>query len=212
MNSHPPESDSSLEILLWESAEGLFSPDPDTRENSLDRLFETEGYFRSPLIAALLITRIDEPILELRYHLIRQLGNLVDLNSQGRIFTDQALVFAKEGLDQLSENQIKKILEVSDQYLAAEEAVSNIFKLSSYAGVGLSGIVNDRKQPISLRQQAIFFCGEIGILTSRPALQNLIQRVERSRNRIGAASERKKDRDDELLYPYAVSALEKLNC
>lgn len=200
-----------MDQRLWDTAEGLLSPDPNIRDNSLDRLEEIDGFFRSPLVAFLLVSRISEPDLEIRLHLIQLLGRLVDYNTPGQHLTDQSLVFAQDALDQMDKIQLIKILEVSDSYLAAEGAISNILKLSSYAGVGLSGIVNDRKLPVSLRQQAIFYCGEVGFLSSRPTLQNLVQRVEKAKNRSGGASERKKSRDEEFLYPYVVSALEKLN-
>lgn len=207
-NQHQPYP--RLDQHLWKTAEGLFSPDPFMRESSLDDLREIEGFYRSPLIASLLVSRISEPDLENRFHLIQLLGSLLDFNSAGQHFTDQALVFAKEALDGLEKDQLMKLLEVSDSYLTAEKAIGNILKLSSYAGVGLSGIVNDRKLPVSLRQQAVFYCGEVGYLSSRPTLQNLVHRVHKSRTSHGGGSGRKKSRDEEILYPYVISALEKL--
>jgi len=210
MNNHQDQSGFNIDQNLWETAEGLLSPEPLIRESSLDDLIAIDGFYRSPLIASLLVSRISEPDLEIRFHLIQLLGSLVDIESSDQHFTDQALILAKDALDQLEKNQLIKILEVSDRYLTAERAVKNILKLSSYAGVGLSGIVNDRKIPVSLRQQAVFFCGEVGYLSSRPTLQNLVQRVEKSRNRPEGGQERKKNRDEEFLYPFVISALEKL--
>jgi len=206
---HQP--DIHIDQHLWETAEGLFSPNPNIRESSLDHLKEIDGFYRSPLIASLLVSRISEPDLENRLHLIQLLGSLLDFDSSSRHFTDQALVFAKDALDQLEKNELIKLMEVSESYLSAEKAIGNILKLSSYAGVGLSGIVNDRKLPVSLRQQAVFYCGEVGYLSSKPTLQNLVDRVQKSRTRHGGGSERKKSRDEELLYPFVISALKKLN-
>ncbi len=210
MNNHQHQSGFDIDQGLWETTEGLFSPDPNIRESSLDNLKEIDGFYRSPLIASLLVSRISEPDLEIRFHLIQFLGSLVDFDSSGQHFTNQALVFAKNALDQMGKIQLIRLLEVSDCYLTAERAIRNILKLSSYAGVGLSGIVNDRKLPVSLRQQAVFFCGEIGYLSSRTTLQNFVQRVDKSRTRPGGGHERKKSRDEEFLYPFVISALEKL--
>jgi hypothetical protein len=162
------------------------------------------------LVASLLVSRISEPDLEIRFHLIQLLGSLVDYDSSDQHFADQALVFAKDALDQMKKIQLIRILEVSDSYLTAEGAIRNILKLSSYAGVGLNGIVNDQKLPVSLRQQAVFYCGEVGYLSSRTTLQNFVQRVDKSRTRPGGGRERKKSRDEEFLYPFVISALEKL--
>ena len=210
MNNHQHQSSFNIDQRLWETAEGLLSPDPNIRESSLDNLKEIDGFYRSPLVASLLVSRISEPDLEIRFHLIQLLGSLVDFDSSDQHFADQALVFAKDALDQMEKIQLIKILEVSDSYLTAEGAIRNILKLSSYAGVWLSGIVNDRKLPVSLRQQAVFYCGEVGYLSSRTTLQNLVQRVDKSRTRPGRGHERKKSRDEEFLYPFVISALEKL--
>jgi hypothetical protein len=211
MNNHQQQSGFHGDQLLWDAAEGLISPDPNIRDSSLDQLKEIDGIHRSPLVAYLLVSRISEPDLEIRFHLIRLLGSLMDFESSGQSFSDQALDFAKDALDQMEKSQLIKILEVAESYLTAERAISNILKLSSYAGVGLSGIVNDRKLPVSVRQQAVFYCGEIGYLSSKPTLQNLVQRVDKARTRPGNGNERKKSRDEEFLYPFVISALEKLN-
>ena len=209
MNNHQ-QCDSYEDQRLWETAEGLISPDPYLRESALDQLKEIDGFYRSPLIAYLLVSRISDPELEIRFHLIQLLGSLVDYDAPGQHLTDQALSIAKDALDQMNKFHLIMLLEVSDSYLVAESAIKSILKLSSYAGDILSGIVNDWKLPISIRQQAVFFCGESGYISSRPTLQNLIQRVEKTRKRPGGGSERKKNLEDEFLYPYVVSALEKL--
>ncbi len=210
MNNHQQQSGFIIDQRLWETAEGLLSPDSNIRESSLDNLKEIDGFYRSPLVASLLVSRISEPDLEIRFHLIQLLGSLVDFDSSDQHFADQALIFAKDALDQMEKIQLIRILEVSDSYLTAESAIRNILKLSSYAGVGLSGIVNDRKLPVSLRQQAVFYCGEVGYLSSRTTLQNFAKRVDKSRTRPGGGHERKKNRDEEFLYPFVISALEKL--
>jgi len=196
---------------LWDAAEGLLSPDSSIRDSSIDHIQKVGGFSQSPLVAYLLISRICEPDLEIRFHLIQLLGKLIDFGSQGPTFSDQAIIFAKEALDQMGKDQLIRILEVAEGYLTAEGAIGNLLKLSSYAGVGLSGIVNDRKLPVSLRQQAIYFCGEVGYLDSRTTLQNLAQRVEKLRSRSGGDSDRKKSRDEEYLYPFVISALEKMS-
>jgi len=210
MNKHQHHPDFNIDQRLWETAEGLVSPDPNTRESSLDNLKEIDDFHRSPLIAFLLVSRISEPDLEIRFHLIQLLGSLVDFGSSDQHFSDQALVFAKDALDQMERIQLIRMLEVSDRYLTAERAIRNILKLSSYAGVVLNGIVNDRKLPVSLRQQAVFYCGAVGYLSSKTTLQNFVQRVDKSRTRPGGGHERKKSRDEEFLYPFVISALEKL--
>jgi hypothetical protein len=111
---------------------------------------------------------------------------------------------------QLDQSQLVKLLEVSVGYLAAEKVIGNILKLCSYAGKALGGIVNDRKLPVEIRQQAIFYCGEVGFLNSALAIKNLIQRIQKNKARAGLIPSRKKHLDEEHLLPFAVAALGKL--
>jgi len=204
------QTGSFVDQHLWQTAERLVSTDPNLRESALNQLKGIDGFYRSPLVAYLLVSRISEPEIEIRFHFIQLLGSLVDYDAPGQHLSDKALGIAKGALDQMDKFQLTRLLEVSDSYLAAESAVKSILKLSSYAGSVLSGIVNDWKLPVSIRQQAVFYCGEGGYLNSKPTLQNLIRRVEKTRNGSGGRSERKKSREDEFLYPFVISALEKL--
>jgi hypothetical protein len=110
----------------------------------------------------------------------------------------------------LDQEQLIKLLEVAVRYLAAEEAIVNIMKLCSYAGKALGGIVNDRKLPVEIREQALYFCGEVGYLNTKISIRNLIQRIEKDRTRAGLMTPRKKHLDEERLFPFAVTALGKL--
>ncbi len=193
---------------LWKAARLLTSPDEDLRDRALDELKQVEGYLESPLIAYILVTRLNEPNLELRYRIVRFMGDLLDLDSEGPRFSDPVLKEIHFHLTQLNQQAWSLLLEVSSHYFSAEEAVSRILKMSSYAGDELSGIVNDRKQPVRIRQQAVYYCGQIGFLASREVLENLVRRVEKARD----SSQRIRTRnDEEELYPYALAALEKMS-
>jgi hypothetical protein len=70
--------------------------------------------------------------------------------------------------------------------------------------------VNDRKKAPYLRQQAIFFSGEIGLVEMVPVLENLIQRIGKSRNKPDRTISSERLHEEELLFTNAVIALEKL--
>ncbi|RLD00977.1 MAG: hypothetical protein DRI46_05850 [Chloroflexi bacterium] len=70
--------------------------------------------------------------------------------------------------------------------------------------------MNDRKLPVEIRQQALYFCGEVGYLNTAISIRNLIQRIEKNRARSGLITPRKRQLDEERLFPYAVTALGKL--
>ena len=204
----PPEE---LEVdtgRLWAAASELTSPDPYQRDQAIDKLSELEGYQDSPLIAYILITRLTEPDLEIRFHLVQLLGSLLDYGSPGQHFSDRVLKRVHYELAQLDQKDLVNLLEVSSKYLSSDRDVENILRLCSYAGDSLGGIVNDRKYPFEIRQQAVFYCGALGLLGSKPGLEILIQRVEKKRE----SAQRTKTREiDERLYSHAVSALSKID-
>jgi hypothetical protein len=204
----PPEK-KPVEIgRLWEAASNLISSDPDLRDRAIDQLIELDGYQDSPLITYILFTRLAEPDLEIRFHIVRLLGSLLDFESTGPHFTDRALKRVHYELGQLDLIRLVNLLEVSSHYLSSVPDVENILKLYSYAGESLGGIVNDRKYPVDIRQQAIFYCGTLGLMSSKTNLEILIRRVERARE----SNQRTKIRDnEEQLYAQAVSAIAKID-
>jgi len=194
----------------WKILEGLIAADPVLRETALQQLAAWEGLEEQPLMIYLLATRILDPDLEIRYHAVQILGDLVDYDHPGEGLPAGSLQALTAFTAQLDKGQLIQLLEVSAAYLAAEEAVGNILKLCSYAGKVLGGIVNDRRLTVEIRQQALFYCGEVGFLNTRRVIDNLIQRVRKAQANPGRITTRKKHADEETLLPFAVAALGKL--
>ena len=196
---------------IWQAAERLASPSGAERDAALDYLVRQNAPRKSPLIAYILATRISDPDLEVRSHIVKALGGVVTVDGQGEHAADQVIIQLQGFLAQLSKEQVLSLLEVSGQYLTAEESLIEIFKLCSYAGDKLGVIVNDQKQPIAIRQTAIYFCGEVGFLESVSILRELIQRVEKRNQNQSRTHVRKRAKEEEQLYPYAIVALEKID-
>ncbi len=194
----------------WAVLEALIDPDPVNREKALADLAAIEGFQDQTLPLYLLTTRILDPDLEIRYHAIRILGDVIGGDIPGGDLSESSLRILTDFTTHLDKSQLVKMLEVAARYLAAEDAIVNVLKLCSYAGNALDGIVNDRKLPVEIRQQAINFCGEVGFLSTTTAIRNLIRRIEKDRERTGQVLRRKKHLDEEKLFPYAVTALAKL--
>ncbi len=196
---------------IWQAAEGLVSPNSVEREKALDYLLEQGAPAKSPLITYLLATRLSDPDLEVRFHIVKALGSVLVGDVEGGELLDPVLKQLQSFLAYLNTEQILDLLEVSEKYLSAEESLIGIFRLASYAGNRLSGIVNDRKNPLGIRQKAIYFCGEVGYLETRTTLKGLVSRIEKRNQRPRQSPIRKKVMDENQLYPYAVAALEKLS-
>jgi len=211
MKTDPSNLDFEWSQEVWQTAEKLVSPRSGDREEALDTLVEKGAPRNSPLVAYLLATRISDPDLEVRFHMIKVLGEMLAGENSGEYIPDPVLQQLHGFLAHLNKNQILDMLEIADQYLSSEESLLRILKLCSYAGSVMSGIVNDRKLPISIRQRAIYFCGEIGFLETTSVLQRLVQLVEKRNQKQARVPLRKKTQEESKLYPFAIAALEKLN-
>jgi len=210
MNKTRSEDDFEWNKEIWLAAEKLTSPRAAEREEALDYLVEHGAPAKSPLIAYLLATRLSDPDLEVRCHMVKALGVVLTNAVQGEQLPDQVLRQLQGFLAYLNKEQILDLLEVSERYLSAEESLIEIFKLCSYAGNVLSGIVNDRKISLGIRQKATYFCGEAGFLETITTLKALVMRIEKGKQVLHRSTLRKKAQDERQLYPFAVAALEKL--
>ncbi len=210
MNKTQFEADFEGKKETWLAAERLVSPRAVDREEALDYLLEQGAPAKSPLIAYLLATRLSDPDLQVRFHMAKALGDVLSGGEQGEQLPAQVLRQLQGFLAHLNKEQIVDLLEVSKQYLSVEESLIEIFKLCSYAGNVLSGIVNDRKISLVIRQKAIYFCGEAGFLETITTLQVLVKRIEKRNQVLRKFPLKKNTKDENQLYPYAIAALEKL--
>ena len=108
---------------IWQAAERLASPRAAERDAALDYLVGQGVARKSPLIAYLLATRISDPDLEVRSHIVKALGGVVAVDGQGEHAADQVIIQLQGFLAQLSKEQVLSLLEVSEQYLTAEESL-----------------------------------------------------------------------------------------
>ncbi|MFO8036982.1 MAG: hypothetical protein R6U57_10190 [Anaerolineales bacterium] len=204
----------TLELVpeLWKAAERLTSPDDREREKGISELISQDVCHQSPLIAYLLATRLTDPNLEIRFHVLQILGDILRRRDGGHAAPDSVHRHLQGYVSQMRRRQIFAILQVAEAYSAAEDDIAAILNMCSYAGVALSGILSDRKAPIPIRQKAIYFCGRVGFVDAVPALERLISRLQ-------AQSEKQTHMDfvspgenmlESSLLIYARAALEKL--
>lgn len=210
MTGQEPLSPAGINPELQEILERLISPDVHLRREAVDELAVVEGVEKDPLLVYLLATRLNDPDLEVRFQVVKEFGRMLAFEGGTQVLQGRPWEFLVNYLAGFEKEQYVKLLEVGEAYLAAEDPLIAILRVCSYAGKSLGGIVNDRKLPVRIRQQAIFFCGEIGFLSTAAALRNLISRVEKERSRQGFEAGRRGKKDQEALYTYALSALGKL--
>lgn len=197
---------------IWKAAERLTSPQDRLREEGLKELKAVDVFRRSPLLAYVLATRLTDPNLEIRFHVIQALGDILGMGDRENSTPDLIRHHLQGYLSQMRRRQIFAILQVAERYTGSEEDIVAIFNMCSYAGKTLSGILADRKAPVPIRKNAIYYCGRVGYVDSRPALERLIGRLQ-------AQSERQthmdfvstsRNTEEQKLILYARAALEKL--
>ncbi len=196
----------------WRAAEMLTSPDLLIREQGLDLLQNSPLLAQDPLIAYLLADRLTDPELSIRRQSLQILGDLLAEEQQACDPGDKVIQHLHGALLQFTREDYLKMLEVSLEYLSAEDDLIRVLHLCSFAGRHLSGIVYDRKADLALRQKAIYFAGRVGIMEVREMLERLVQRVERNRDQADQQNRSIPGGYEELeaLYPYAVGAILRL--
>lgn len=163
---------------VWRELEDLTSPDNHTREEGLSNLVARDAHRRSPLVAYVLATRLTDPDLHLRYRAVQALGEVLNLRD-GDDPTPELVRHHLQGfISHMRKRQIFALLQVAEQFGAAEESVASILNLCSFGGAALSEIINDRKAPLPVRQKAIFFSGQVGFVDTIPALERLMYRLQ----------------------------------
>ncbi len=162
---------------VWEALESLTVPDPARRHQSLDRLLEMDVLRVSPLVAYVLATRISDPEIDLRFRVVQAIGDILTPSDPTKTPTKAVQHTIKEHLSQLRNRPIFGLLQVAAQYPPAETNIATIFNHCSFAGSTLADIFTDRRHPVEIRRQAIFFVGRVGFLDAIPALERLIDRL-----------------------------------
>jgi len=196
----------------WQAAEMLTSPDNLTREQGLDLLQNSPLPGQAPLIAYLLADKLTDPELSIRRQSLQILGNLLAEEQQTFDPGNQVIRHLHGALLQFTREDYLKMLEISQEYLSAEDDLIMVLRLCSFAGSHLGGIVYDRKTDLALRKKAIYFAGRVGFIEIKEMLERLLQRVERIRDQADQQDRSIPGGYEELeaLYPFAVGALLRL--
>ncbi len=198
---------------VWESAENLTSPLDDVRMQALEELVSLDAHRYSPLVAYLLATRLGDPSIEIRFQAVQAVGEVLLLRDGDDPTPEEVRYHLQGYISHLRKRKIYSLLQVAHQFGAAEESVVAILNLCSYAGEALAELIMDRKMPLDIRQQAIFFSGQVGFIDTIPALKHLLHRLQAQhvdQTHMPFLSEKTRTQEEDLLI-YVRAALGKLN-
>lgn len=163
---------------VWTAAEALLAPELVIRQQGLARLVELGAARLSPLIGALLVTRLSEPDLELRRQIVYSLGDILTIDENGHAAPDLVRHYLTYQLGQMRQRPIFALLEVFISDPLAEVTVARLLNACPYAGRHLVDILSERTLPLAVRRVAAHFIGLVGYLEAIPALERMLARLE----------------------------------
>ena len=161
---------------VWRAMEGIASPDAIERNRSLDDLIALDAPRVSPLVAYILATRLVDPNIKFRKRIIQTLGDVI-ANSNGDKLSLEVRRHLKAHCIVVGRGTVLAMLEVADFDPSVETQIAAIFNLCSHSGAVLTELITDRKVPILLRQQAIYYIGKVGFVEAIPRLEHLVDRL-----------------------------------
>ena len=174
------ESIAKIELFpeVWIAAEGLTSPHPAVRRDSLELIQELQAPRFSPLVAYLLATRLTDPEIAFRSQVVKILGEVLDQDEYGKPAPENVRQTLIAYLSQMRTRHTFALLQVLTQDPSLDRYVANLLNTCPYAGNHLADILTDRKTPLEIRKQAGRMIGRVGFLDALPALEKLAKRLE----------------------------------
>jgi hypothetical protein len=173
-----------LEVLpaVWNAAESLANPDTTTRNQAINAILELGVQRVSPLIAYLLVTRLDDTEISIRRRVIYVLGDLFLDETSRKDTPDDVRKTIIHALQRLNEDTTHGLLEVAVLDPKIEKFLFQLFNNCSTAGKYLGEILSQRKYSLPIRQKAIYFVGQVGYTEVLPVLERLYNRLEARQN------------------------------
>jgi len=194
--------------VVWGAAEALTSPNLETRHAGLQQLVDQDAVRQYPLVAYLLISRLVEPDIALRSHVVEALAEVVTPNGHGEPTLAPSYATLSMHLTGMRTRQIYALLQVVDYDKSNEPMVIGLLDHCSFAGGHLACILATRTVPLQMRKLAAYFIGRMGYLDATPVLERLAARLETRQN--GRSELGVMDEDDAELLSMIRSSLELL--
>jgi hypothetical protein len=164
---------------VWEALEAFCSPELGTRRVGLDALISLDVARRSPLVAYVLATRLDEPDLALRTRVVQVLGDLLcSMNDNGSSATTLVRLQLGAYLAQMRTRRIYALLQVAEADPSTHNALTDMLNHCPYAGTQLASVLADRHVSLSIRRLSAEFIARVGYLDVLPTLERIYARLE----------------------------------
>jgi hypothetical protein len=163
---------------VWKATESLTSPDMSIRSEGINSLVEVGAEKVSPLVAYMIATRLTDPDLDIRKKVVYILGDVLEKKPSEHQIPNNVRRVVTHYLHNMREEAITGLLEVSAIDPNAETSIYHVLNACPDGGKYLSEIVSQWKNPLTIRQKAIYFIGLVGYMESKPVLERLFNRLE----------------------------------
>jgi hypothetical protein len=171
---------------IWSAAENLLSQDRNEREEGLRCLTELDAARYSPLIAYLMITRLNDPDTAVRAGIVQALSDILSPGRDGKPTPEESYSLLCHYLAEMRTRQVYALLQVLDYDISTVRHVDRLLNLCPYAGNHLAKILVDKRLSLSIRKQAVEAIGRVGFLDTLPVLERLEARLETRQNGQGS--------------------------
>src|SRR4030042_113170 len=197
---------------VWRATESLTSPDSITRQRGLDSLIEVGAQRVSPLVAYMIATCLNDSDIFVRRRVILILADLIKSKPVGGQIPEAVRLVVANYLYNMHEVTVYGLLEVAIADQHVDESIYYLFNACPYVGKYLGEILTQWKNPLPIRQKAVYFIGLVGYLEALPTLDRLLNRMEARQNgQILMAFAPPSMKTDDDILPYLRVAINQLN-
>jgi hypothetical protein len=197
--------------VVWQATEILTAPEPAARQHGLDLLLELGAQKVSPLVAYMIATCLNDPDIYIRQRVAIVLADILVSDTSNKQAPDEVRKVVVNYLHNTNETMVYSLLEATLTNEQVEKSVYHIFNACPYIGRYLGEILAQWKNPLPIRQKAIYYVGLVGYLETLPVLERLFNRLEARQNGqyLMSFAPPTSNSDDDLL-PYLRVAIDQL--
>jgi hypothetical protein len=208
----PTENIADLLPVVWNATECLASADAITRQHGIDAILELGAQKVSPLVAYMIATRLADSDIYIRRRAIYILADLITWEPGDRPEVDSIRRSVTNYLRDMGEETVFRILEVAVMEAQAEKPIYHLLNACPSAGKYLGNMLTEWKNPLAIRQKAIYFVGLVGFMEVLPVLERLLDRLEaRQSGQYTMSFAASSIRSDEDIMPYLRIAIDQMS-
>jgi hypothetical protein len=208
----PTENIAEVLPVVWNATECLTSPEAVTRQHGIDAILELGAQKVSSLVAFMIATCLGDRDIYIRRRVIYILADLITWVPGDEQLVNSIRMTVTNYLHSMSEETTFGLMEVAMMDPEAEQPIYHILNACPFAGRYLGNILTEWKNPLLIRQKAIYFVGIVGYMEMLPVLERVLDRLEARQSRQYSMSFAPSlNRSDEDIMPYLRIAINQMS-